>query len=129
MSIKCHQIWISDNNEITPIIAQKTAHTQNFVGESNYKLWTKKDALQLLGGLDHNILTTFNSIIPQAYKADFLRYVLIYNFGRLYIDAMARLNVAYANIVDTNRTLVFKDYFAGNHAPWNVSNGCVLRKL
>lgn len=119
----CHQIWISDTDEIPPIIAKQIAFTRNMVGDANYKLWTKKEAVQLLADLDHNLLNTFNRIVPQAYKADFLRYILIYGFGGLYIDTMTRLNIAYSNIVDTNKILVFKDYFAVNHAPWNVSNG------
>jgi len=56
---------------------------------------------------DENVCSAFTTLVPQAYKADLLRYCLLYKYGGIYIDTkMSPVNGF------TFDELLDKEYFA-----------------
>ena len=55
--------------------------------EFNYYLYDDYDCYKFIkNNFDEDILNTYNSLIPGAYKADLWRYCILYKFGGIYLD-------------------------------------------
>ena len=81
-----HKIFINSTMEPVPIednIQRALDTWKNY----NVKIWYGNDCKEYLikhFGQEH--LDCFNSLIPYAYKADFMRYCIVYNEGGFYSD-------------------------------------------
>lgn len=69
------------------------------------------------------VVATYDAIVPLAFKADLLRYCLLYEFGGLYSDlAFRHLRPITAGPGKT--MAVFRDQ--AGHPPWAINNGLIL---
>ena len=95
--------------------------------EYEYILFDKDDrVLFIKENFDENILNTYNSIVPGAYKADFWRYCILYKYGGVIVDidtiCMGKLSdfikdEIFVGLIDFN-----VNPFEGNH---NLANGFI----
>jgi mannosyltransferase OCH1-like enzyme len=56
------------------------------VYSGNYQLYTNTEAQEFLGKFDREVLKAFNTLAPYAFRADLLRYCLLYEYGGWYFD-------------------------------------------
>ena len=54
----------------------------------------------------NKVLNAYDKIIPGAYKADILRYCLLYKFGGVYSDVKQRLNQPLHKLIDRKSNLI-----------------------
>jgi mannosyltransferase OCH1-like enzyme len=82
------QIWINNENKIPNLIEENFKNIKNENPEFECKLYNKEDCIDFLqNNYDEEIINTYNKIIPGAYKADFMRYCILYKKGGIYLDA------------------------------------------
>lgn len=54
-------------------------------------------------------VATYDNLIPPAYKADFLRYVVLYVYGGIYLDFSHMALVPFDEIIGTHKEVFLKD--------------------
>jgi mannosyltransferase OCH1-like enzyme len=60
---------------------------KNLNPEYEYKLFTDNDCIEYLkNNFDNTVVSTFNNLVPGAFKADLFRYCVLYKEGGIYID-------------------------------------------
>lgn len=85
---KIHQIWFDLKN--TPNVPKFYESNINSLKDKNkdweYKLWSLKDALELIEKDYPAYLEPFNNFKYPISKCDFFRYILMHKYGGFYID-------------------------------------------
>lgn len=72
--------------------------------------FTQKDRLDFFASLgDDRIYNAYKKLIPEAYKADFFRYVIVYYYGGIYMDYSMDAYIPYDDIVKDYDLLTVKD--------------------
>ena len=91
-----HQILITD--DLAPsrdLPAALDSNRQDLLAlypRTQYKLWLKDEVRAFLReAFDADVLSTFDTLKPYAFKADLARYCLLYAQGGLYVDLGIRL--------------------------------------
>ena len=76
---------------------------------------------------DNEVLRTFDTLRPYAYKADLGRYCLLHTFGGVYSDLSNRFLRPIP--LGGDKTLAaFSDTNGGLGAPWSVNNGIIAAR-
>jgi mannosyltransferase OCH1-like enzyme len=118
-----HKIFLS-SGEI-PIIENNIQNAMNTWKTLNpgysFKLWYLEDCRKYLkNNFSDKHLETFDNIIPYAYKADFMRYCILYHEGGWYSDWQQVLLVPLDNFKDFNWVSCWDT--TGEE---NTNNGCM----
>lgn len=68
-------------------------------------------------------LQAYNSLIPNAYKADLFRYMILYEFGGVWMDFSMSLNIPLKDIIGSYKQIYVRDRIHLLHHGWqkNVS--------
>lgn len=125
-----HQILINSTNTI-PELPQYIQYCQSQIKKlypnCKYHLYDGKELeLIIKNNFPEEVLLSYHSLKPYAYKADLARYCLLYLYGGLYID----LSLLYL------QPLILKDanFFAFRDLPefsdpwWSVNNAIIYSK-
>lgn len=84
---KIHQIFISDNGNMSEYIESQRSKLQNLYDDYEYTLWSKEKIQEFLSNnYSPAILQAFNKIKAYAFKADLARYAILYKLGGYYFD-------------------------------------------
>jgi hypothetical protein len=73
---------------------------------------------------DTDILSAFDSLRPLAYKADLLRYCLLYESGGIYADLSLYFHSSTLAFDKNAKIFVYRDGFS--RAPWIASNSLIV---
>jgi mannosyltransferase OCH1-like enzyme len=125
-----HQILINSTNTL-PILPDYIQFCQEQIKKlypnEEYHLYSGKEIENIIkNNFSKEILTTYHSLKPYAYKADLARYCLLYLYGGLYID----LSLLCLNSLDLQN----KNFFAFRDLPdfsdpwWAITNTIIYSK-
>lgn len=82
------QIWINDENEVPPPIQQNFENIKEENPDFECQLYNNIDCINFLKThFDDDVQKAYKSLIPGAYKADLMRYCILYKKGGIYLDA------------------------------------------
>lgn len=113
-----HSIYLSHQRkpQLGWRIEQNIASLQNAYPDYSHTLFGMENGREFIRKhFDREVLDTFDDLIPLAYKADLLRYCILYIKGGVYSDLS--LNHFFPlPIEDPKRLYVFRDAFSA--APW-----------
>jgi hypothetical protein len=114
---------IKSRGELPHRIRLNLESFQKSYPEFTHIIYNMEDGRNFIKSNFHNnTIEAFDKIIPLAYKADLLRYCLLYKMGGLYSDLS--LNHFFSlPLDDKNKMYVFRDAFSA--APWIVSNSFI----
>uniref|UniRef100_A0A6C0HUM7 Alpha 1,4-glycosyltransferase domain-containing protein n=1 Tax=viral metagenome TaxID=1070528 RepID=A0A6C0HUM7_9ZZZZ len=114
------QIWINNENKIPNLIEENFKNIKNENPDFECKLYNKEDCIEFLQNNYHeDIIKTYNKIIPGAYKADLMRYCILYKTGGIYLDAkMMPINNFKLKDV-TNKEYFIRDFESSQKGVWN----------
>lgn len=96
---------IRDKNDVHPVFRKNIEHIQRLNPDWDYTLYDDADIIQYLAEkFPPYILHVYRMINPAygAAKADFFRYLLIYNEGGVYLDIKSGMRVALNHILKEN---------------------------
>jgi len=82
--------------------AKKKAILDVYSGD--YQLYTNPEAQEFLAKFDRGTLDAFNALVPYAFRADLLRYCLLYEYGGWYFDQPV---VPVAKVEPTTKHVMF----------------------
>lgn len=99
---RIHQVIIVDGDDI-PELSQGIKSAMMTFNDKNptyeYKLYSGKECIQYIkDNYDEEILYYYNQLIPYAFKADFIRYLILYNEGGWYADSKMVCNESFDNL-------------------------------
>lgn len=131
-SMRLHSIYLSrDETENRPAlpgrVAMNLATFRACYPNMPHELYNLESGRYIISAnFDRDVVMAFDHLVPLAYKADLLRYCLLYVFGGVYADLGMHffLPVKFFNM--TQNIFVFRDGFG--RAPWIVSNSLILAK-
>lgn len=86
---KIHQIYLQGFDSLDPDYVELIIKMKDINPEWTYKIYSEKDImLYIKENFDSNILDSYKKINPiyPAARADFFRYLILYNEGGFYID-------------------------------------------
>ena len=86
---KIHQIWITENNQPPPeYIIKKMEKVKNIYDDYEYKLYNNQSIISLLkANFSKNVLLAYSKCNAYAFKADLVRYCILYLYGGYYFDS------------------------------------------
>ena len=58
---------------------------------------------------DPRVLNAYDTLIPGAYKADLLRYILMYLYGGVWSDVSHEMNIKLDQLIDINEELILTE--------------------
>lgn len=91
-----HNIYIESSHKIPvplpEVLLQQKKQAQFFYPEAQYKIWGMDDCrIFIKKNFDNSVIEAFDKLTPYAFKADLMRYCLLYKLGGLYIDLSIKL--------------------------------------
>lgn len=123
------QIYFSDKDGNPPVFLQGCMQTvkENFP-ESQHVLFNLEAARHFLTekfGIE--VLTAFDKLKPYAYKADLLKYCILYEIGGWYFDIATR-PVSRVEIPDWVDSIAFGDTASISQSTWTCLNAVLYSK-
>jgi hypothetical protein len=92
---------------------------------AQHKFWTLEAGRDFLRNeFDADTLATFDTLVPLAYKSDFLRFALLYAMGGLYADMSVQLLCKPEILQQDIDLFILRDY--PNRVPWIVSTCFII---
>lgn len=124
-----HTILLTDeddkNKEIPRQIQLNIDSLKHWHPNSAHTLYTNEIARDfILSHFDTEVLCAFDELVPLAYKADLLRYCILYELGGLYADASVYFHNALVEDTTCQTLYVFRD--AHSIFPWITSNSVIF---
>jgi mannosyltransferase OCH1-like enzyme len=120
-----HQILILNdkNDESEYLIKENEKYFESLYPEHEYKLWQDSDVRDFIKvNFDRSVYLSYLKLQPYAYKADLARYCVLYVLGGWYFDFFTLPLLHYK---PNKSTLVFKDFYISNAAPWAINNAII----
>ena len=125
-----HQIFINSSNTLPklPEYVQFCQYQiQNLYTKFKYHLYSGKEIEDILqNNFSEDIIISYHSLKPYAYKADLARYCLLYLYGGLYID-LSLLCLSSLILEDTN-FFAFRDLPEFSDPWWAINNAIIYSK-
>lgn len=117
------QIYLSDDGgELPPYIKGCIEAVRSLFPEFRHALYSLELAREFLGkNFDNEVLGAFDKLNPYAYKADLLRYCLLYSVGGWYFDIAVRPLIPIKVPLDV-KTIAFKDMPIISQTTWSCAN-------
>ena len=83
----CDDDWLEWNiHNQQHVLAEKKQKMLDVFCDYDYHLYTNDKAKEFLSEFDKEVFDCFNTLNPYAFRADLLRYCLLYKFGGWYFD-------------------------------------------
>lgn len=123
------QIYLTDNNAPPP---EFISNCMNAVRASfshvPYTLYNMESAREFITQhFDNEVLNAYDTLNPYAYKADLLKYCLLYAIGGWYFDIAVRL-ISTIDVHDEIETIAFKDMPIISQTTWSCANAILYSK-
>lgn len=123
-----HSIFLTRGNTDAAIIPSEIsgniARFQAKYPDWTHKLFRNEEGLEFIEKyFDRETVDSFNTLVPLAYKADLLRYCLIYHFGGMYSDLSLMHLEPLISPNDACKCFVFRD--APPNGPSIISNSLI----
>ena len=114
-----HQIWFDLGKGNTPLEPNGTKSMQNYCKNfgHKYKLWSQKEADDIIHNMSHRIQTIWKHLPHAITKVDFFRYILMYKFGGMYFD------IDFHCIQGLNNLQIEDTLFLCEEWPFSFKNG------
>ena len=126
---KIHQI-ITDKNNISSIIQKNINHLKRLNPDWDYFLYDDVDIINYLKtNCDTEILRAYNMINPEygAARADFFRYIIMYQQGGVYLDIKSSANVPFNFIIKKDDEFILNHWFINKLKKDKfILNSCII---
>ena len=123
---KIHQI-ITDKNNISSIIQKNINHLKRLNPDWDYFLYDDVDIINYLKiNCDPEILRAYNMINPEygSARADFFRYILMYQQGGVYLDIKSSVNIPFNSIIKKDDEYILSHWISREQREiLNYTNG------
>jgi len=128
--MKIHQILINSQNTLPKLpkyIQFCQSQIKKLYPNSEYHLYSGQEIECILKkNFSNDIITSYYSFKPYAYKADLARYCILYLYGGLYID-LSLLCLSSLILDDTN-FFAFRDLPEYSDPWWAITNAIIYTK-
>lgn len=123
------QIYFSAQKGTLPPFLEACAQSaKSHYGQLPHVLYDLDSAREFLSkNFDSDVLAAFDGLNPYAYKADLLRYCLLYAIGGWYFDIATRV-VSSVDLPDSVETLAFRDMPIYSGVGWSCVNAVLYSK-
>lgn len=125
-----HQIFINSTNALPKLpkyIQFCQSQIKSLYPDQEYHLYSGKEIENIIkNNFSREILETYHSLKPYAYKADLARYCILYLYGGLYID-LSLLCLNSLNFQEKN-FFAFRDLPEFSDPWWAVNNAIIYSK-
>lgn len=127
---RLHSIYLTRNlNDKVTCLPSKIARNIDSFKECHpeleHQLYNVELGRQFLKlHFDTDVLSAFDSLRPLAYKADLLRYCLLYELGGIYADLSLYFHSSVLNFDKSSKIFIYRDVMS--RAPWIASNSLIL---
>ena len=134
-----HQIWLQGENNLSDENKIKINQTKKLHPQWIYILWDEIKILKLIGD-DKEIITKYYKFIYLHQKVDFSKFVILNNFGGIYLDmdcnVIKNLNLLFDKCSDYDMTISLinnniswlSNYLTCNSFNTCVNNGIIISK-
>jgi len=120
------QIWINEENVIPEMIKTNFKNIEKENPGFECEIYDKNDCIQFLEDyFDEDVQNAYNKIIPGAFKADLMRYCILYEKGGIYLDAKMKPINGFKLVDVTNKEYFVRDF---NTTGGGVCNGFMVCK-
>jgi mannosyltransferase OCH1-like enzyme len=114
------QIWINDENAIPELIRNNFENIARENPDFECKIYDKNDCIQFLEHhFDEDVRDAYKKIIPGAFKADLMRYCILYEKGGIYLDAKMRPINGFKLVDVTDKEYFVRDFNNTGGGIWN----------
>jgi len=125
-----HQILINSTNTLPKLpeyIQFCQSQIKKLYSSYQYHLYSGKEIEKIIkNNFPKEVISSYHSLKPYAYKADLARYCLLYLYGGLYID-ISLLCVNSLNLEDKN-FFAFRDLPEFSDPWWAITNAIIYSK-
>lgn len=125
-----HQIFINSTKTIPKLpkyIQFTQSQLQNLYPNYQYRLYSGKEIEDIIKiNFPKDVIRSYHSLKPYAYKADLARYCLLYLYGGLYID-LSILCLSTLTFKNTN-FFAFRDLPEFSDPWWAITNAIIYSK-
>lgn len=124
------QIYITDNDNSLPSHLEHCVEKAKLLSPSmNHSLYGLDSGREFIKSkLGQEVLEAFDKLNPYAYKADLLRYCLLYETGGWYIDVGVELAVSTINVPANIESVAFKDMPIISQTSWTCQCSVLYAK-
>lgn len=123
------QILIADSrSQHSSYIAECVQSIKALFPDANHSIYDEQKITDFISAhFDNSVLSAFNKLIPNAYKADLGRYCLLYELGGWYFDIALRpfRRIDFSEEIDL---FAFRDFGLISQTPHSVANGIIYSK-
>ena len=122
-----HQIYwdfTSNNRDVEILFSDYYKKIQIMYNDWEYHLWNKNDCIQLLIQHYPQYLDYFNNLNSEIKKHDFIRILMIYHYGGMYLD----LDIMPVNKININDFNEYDIYLTTESEKQEPSNCFILSK-
>ncbi len=127
---KLHSIYLSHsiNNKTENLPGKITRNLDSFkechpgIEHQLYEMDSGREFIKT--HFDADVLSAFDSLKPLAYKADLLRYCILYEFGGIYADLSLYFHSSANNFDKNAKIFIYRDVIS--RAPWIASNSLIV---
>jgi len=114
------QIWINEGGIIPKLIQDNFENIKKENPDFECKMYNKDDCIKFLEDhFDDDVINAYKKIIPGAYKADLMRYCILYEKGGIYLDAKMKPINGFKLIDVTDKEYFVRDFKSAGGGIWN----------
>ena len=120
------QIWINEENTVPELIRNNFENISRENPDFECKIYDKNGCIQFLENhFDEDVRDAYKKIIPGAFKADLMRYCILYEKGGIYLDAKMRPINGFKLMEVTDKEYFVRDF---NNTGGGICNGFMVCK-
>jgi len=95
-------------NRIHPQLHNNILEILKINQEYDYRLVTDEEGVELISKYFHErVLNAFHQLVLGAAKGDFIRYIVLYLYGGVYLDLDASINLNLNTVIQPNDEFIF----------------------
>lgn len=130
--MKIHQILINDSKKIPNNLPEySTICTEQFLNlytNNQYHLYSGEEIENIIqSNFEKDVFTSYKMLKPYSYKADLIKYCLLYLYGGFYFDLSIFFLSTIPNLKDFN-FFAFRDRSNHSIKTWAVASGIIYSK-
>lgn len=122
-----HSIYLTDDDPVDERPWAIERNIESLVHHHpgfEHRLWDSESGRQfILTHFGQDVVYAWDELVPLSYRADLLRFCLLYKLGGVYADVSVHFFAPLVKVADHPRILFFRDLF--NQAPWIVGTGLI----
>lgn len=122
-----HSIYLTDERDDSELPWRIDRNIESFRvyhPDFTHKLYRNEEARVFVERhFDRDVLFAYDELVPFSYKADLLRFCLLFELGGIYSDVSIHFFAPLETDTDAPKVKLFRDLF--NHAPWIVCTSLI----